>query len=234
MAETEIKLVAADIPLAKGSIMGRRRADNEVSRLFGRKGCSTHTPSPTRPGPISKEIRDGFQNCGYTLATANSNHLPNQVLIETYPHPALLLLMNESYRIPYKVGKARKCHPDRSPADRRVEIHRKLRQICAALSKSISGIDIVFSEEPRSISALKSIEDRIDALVCAWVGIHALKGDAVAIGDDDAAIWLPSKLFPPQRPTDWSALMAPEARASEEFMQGVEELPFERRAFESW
>lgn len=230
LSEAELKLVVADIPLAKGLIVGRRRADNEISRLFGRKGCSTHTPSQTRPGPISEEIRDGFEKHGYTLATASADRLPGRALIETYPHPALLLLMNKNYRVPYKISKAGKYFPTLSSVDRRAAIAQKLQDVHTALSQSISRIDIAISEEPQSLRGLKSIEDRIDALVCAWVGIHVLQGNAQAIGDGEAAIWLPSKLF---QPTDWSALLAPEARASEEFMLGIEELPLEHRAFES-
>jgi antitoxin VapB len=33
------------------------------------------------------------------------------------------------------------------------------------------------------------------------------------------------------RPTDWSALLAPEAAASEEFMTNVEKLPVQNRKF---
>jgi hypothetical protein len=33
---------------------------------------------------------------------------------------------------------------------------------------------------------------RIDALVCAWVGMKYLAGEAVAYGDETAAIWVPT------------------------------------------
>ncbi len=39
--------------------------------------------------------------------------------------------------------------------------------------------------------ARKAQEDMIDAIVCAWVGITALAGDAEAYGDADSAIWVP-------------------------------------------
>jgi predicted RNase H-like nuclease len=40
---------------------------------------------------------------------------------------------------------------------------------------------------------MKPIEDKIDALVCAWVGIQVLDGKAEPIGDESAAIWLPRR-----------------------------------------
>tara|TARA_B100002003_G_scaffold148670_1_gene137814 strand:+ start:724 stop:861 length:138 start_codon:yes stop_codon:yes gene_type:complete len=42
-----------------------------------------------------------------------------------------------------------------------------------------------------SLAGLKTYEDGIDALVCAWVGIEYLRGAATPYGDDDAAIWIP-------------------------------------------
>jgi predicted RNase H-like nuclease len=62
----------------------------------------------------------------------------------------------------------------------------------AALSSTISKIDFSVPREPKSFNALKPIEDKIDALVCAWVGIKVPEGNAVAIGDEEAAIWIPN------------------------------------------
>jgi len=219
---SDITLVVADIPLSRETISGRRCSDNCVSEAFGGRGCSTHTPSTTRPGPVSEQLRDGFEKCGYKLATADSDGLPRKALVETYPHPALLSLMDANYRIPYKIDKARKYYPEITPELRRTKILHKLREIYLVLSAPITGIAIDFPAKSPNRAILKSIEDRIDALVCAWVGIQALAGKALPMGDHESAIWLPS---------DWCALFSARARASEEYMHGVEDLPVQERAF---
>jgi len=190
LAGCEVKLMVADVPLSRVPILGRRCADNEVSRRFGRLGCSTHTPSAARPGPISMMIRDGLHECGFHLAT-RAKDLSGRALIETYPHPALLTLMNAAYRVPYKVGKTTNYWPNCSPTERKANLLRELREILAALSRNITCTEFGIPQDSGSFSALKPIEDKIDALVCAWVGIKVLEGKAEAIGDEEGAIWLP-------------------------------------------
>jgi len=38
---------------------------------------------------------------------------------------------------------------------------------------------------------LKAYEDKLDAVVCAAVGIACLNGEAEAYGDNDSAVWVP-------------------------------------------
>ncbi len=37
---------------------------------------------------------------------------------------------------------------------------------------------------------LKAYEDRLDAVVSAWIGVAALRGEATPNGDDRSAIWI--------------------------------------------
>jgi predicted RNase H-like nuclease len=192
LTDAQITLVVADIPLARGPILGRRCADREVSKAFGGQGCSTHSPSPERPGLLSEQLRDGFQECGFRLATS-IDALTSHALIETYPHPALLSLMNSDYRVPYKVTKTAKYWPNEDQPRRMKKLLDILRSIRGELSGKIAGIGCVVPETAETFSDLKQIEDKIDALVCAWVGMQVLDGKAVAYGDETAAIWLPQR-----------------------------------------
>ena len=191
-AGTDVKLIVADIPLATKPIVGRRYADDEISRLFGGKGCSAHSPSPIRPGRVSEEIRDGFQRCGFPLAT-NLGNLSDHALIETYPHPALLSLMKVSYRVRYKIGNSKRYWPHFDREKRLENIIENLEAVRAKLTV-IDGIDFKVPKDAQGFSSLKPVEDKIDALVCAWVGIQVLEGRAMAIGNDEACIWLPADL----------------------------------------
>lgn len=192
MAKVPIGLVVADIPLARGRILGRRCADREVSKAFGGQGCSTHSSSSERPGLLSEQLRDGFQEYGFQLATSVDKRT-SRALIETYPHPALLSLMNSDYRVPYKATKTAKYWPNEDQPRRMKKLLDILRSIRGELSGEIAGIGCVVPETAATFSELKQIEDKIDALVCAWVGMQVLDGKAVTYGDETAAIWLPQR-----------------------------------------
>ena len=192
LTDAQIALVVADIPLARGPILGRRCADREVSKAFGGQGCSTHSPSPARPGLLSEQLRDGFQKHGFQLAT-NLGQLRSQALIETYPHPALLSLMNAEYRVQYKAKSTTKYWPDDDKPTRMKKLLDTLRAVRGKLCHEIAGIDFEIPESSEKFSDLKSIEDKIDALICAWVGIYVLDGKPVPYGDEEAAIWLPCR-----------------------------------------
>ena len=179
-----LEVVAADIPLARGPITARRVADNLVSKKYGGRGCSTHSPSAIRPGAISDQLRDGFAACGYHLATTS---LAGRSILECYPHPTLLRLMEANYRLPYKVSAWKG-----KPADVKwVGILEQLQLITEKLSRHIVGIKLEWPTQRAPLCRLKGIEDQIDALVCAWLGIVVLEGRAEPLGDDEAAIWLP-------------------------------------------
>jgi len=192
LTDAQVTLVVADIPLARGPILGRRCADREVSKAYGGQGCATHSPSPKRPGLLSEQLRDGFQERGFHLA-ASTDALASRYLIETYPHPALLSLMNVDYRVPYKVTKTAKYSPNEDQPRRMKKLLDILRGIRGELSDKIAGIGCVVPETAETFSDLKQTEDKIDALVCAWVGMQFLDGKVVPYGDESAAIWLPQR-----------------------------------------
>jgi predicted RNase H-like nuclease len=181
--------IVVDMPLSKLPITGRRNADNLVSKKFGAAGCGTHTPSDVRPGPIAAIMRDGFGEAGFPLAT-DRILLPG--LYETYPHPALLHLMNVARRFPYKVAKASKLWPGVPAEDRWRESVGQLQAIAARLGDSIGGIEFNWPSSQVSLSYLKGLEDQVDALVCAWVGTLIVEEAAIPYGDPNAAVWLPA------------------------------------------
>jgi predicted RNase H-like nuclease len=225
-AETEIVLVVIDIPLSTEAINGRRTADQKISTIFGGFGCAAHSPTPSRPGKVSEVLRDELETRGYPLATA-SERLLRPSLIESYPHPLLLSIMNVAYRYPYKVSKTKTYWPYLSREARLERIARNLERIRLRLGESIEGIEPLLPVAPGSFAALKPIEDMIDAFVCAWAGIQVLAGRAEPLGDERAAIWVPSNSIAISSHGTWSAYIRSGAVASEEFMEGVEDLPVE-------
>jgi len=125
MVGRRLDLAAVDMPMATETIRGRREADRAVSREFGSRWCAAHSPSEHRPGLLGKRISAAFNVCGYSLVTVETPVGTTDRLLEVYPHPALLALLNRSHRVPYKVGRASRYWPDGTTHDRRVLVHAK-------------------------------------------------------------------------------------------------------------
>ncbi len=187
-----VDLVAIDMPLSRDRITGRRVSDNLISQAYGSRKCSTHSPSAERPGRISDDLRESFETLGYRLQTTT---IASPGLIEVYPHPALVELTSAAERLPYKAAKSAKYWPTLSRQDRRLHLLAQWRDIVASLDPVIAGVAAALPELDASATgaALKGYEDKLDAVVCAWVAIQALAGQAASYGDEQSAIWIPSK-----------------------------------------
>jgi predicted RNase H-like nuclease len=192
-----IDLVTVDMPIALDPILKRRVSDSEVSKKFGSKGCSTHSPSPVRPGDVGQQLTDRFRELGFPVATTATGVGTPGVLAEVYPHPALLHLLSKDFRYKYKIGRANEYWPDKTPEERRRRIVKNWRKIVDALSEEIGKIDLPLPSketvDSMPSSHLKRFEDALDALICGWVGIKYLAGDCTAFGDERSAIWIPPK-----------------------------------------
>jgi hypothetical protein len=77
-----VDLIAIDMPLARSPIVGRRTCDDAVSRAYGGRKCGTHSPSASRPGRISEDLKNGFVRAGYPLLT---DTIASKGTIEVYP-----------------------------------------------------------------------------------------------------------------------------------------------------
>lgn len=189
-AGAPVDLVAIDMPLSTSPIAGRRASDNMISVAYGARHAGTHTPSVTRPGRLSDELRLGFDNVGYPLAVTE---IHGRALIEVYPHPALIELAKAERRLPYKQSKIAKYWPEVVPGKRRQKLLEVWAEIIRHLDAEIQGVSAALSLPPVDARGyeLKAFEDSLDAIVCAWVGACVLKNKANAYGDETSAIWVP-------------------------------------------
>jgi predicted RNase H-like nuclease len=192
IAGTTVDIVALDMPVAIIPISARRCADNAISVEFGSRWCSAHTPNSRRPGGLGLDLSTAFAELGYSLLT-RTTHAPGRCLLEVYPHPALLSLLNRQRRVPYKVSKARRYWPDISVAARIKALLAQFTEIQAALVAYFGDVGLALPsiDGIKHLSSLKRFEDALDALVCAWVGAEHLAGRTVPLGDDTAATWCP-------------------------------------------
>ena len=197
LAGAAVSCVSVDMPLATTPITSRRAADTAISSRFGPKGCAVHSPSAERPGAIADQVRAEFAALSYPLHT-NGSDQAFPALIECYPHVALLALLKRDYRVPYKVSRSGRYWKGEK-LTRRERIERLLEQFQAikdGLDEHISGIPdfIPAPSEVTTLASLKPVEDMLDGLICAWIGIEHLQGRTAGLGDDSAAIWIPQQL----------------------------------------
>jgi len=191
LCRASVELVAIDMPLARTPITKRRVSDNAVSVAYGARKCGTHSPNSARPGPISTNLRTGFERAGYPLRT----ELPlRRGVIEVYPHPALVELTGAQERLPYKVSRARSYWPLMTPAERRTRLIVQWSEIIDLLERDIAGVRTalpILKIEPSRVE-MKAYEDALDAVICAWIAVCALDGRAKPFGDKNSAIWIPN------------------------------------------
>lgn len=193
----KMSVVALDIPLSPSPITGRRVADNEVSRVYGGLGAGTHSPTAETPGELSSYLFRSLVNLGFTWAGEDGvKHLSNGgIFLETYPHPAIIEMLNLNYRLPYKISRVKRYWPELPSSERRALLINNVDTLQNGLAsniKSLSGIlsDVEsLNQYPRWV--LTDYENVLDALVCAWVGCLYLAGNATVYGDPVSAIWLP-------------------------------------------
>lgn len=184
------EVIAVDMPLSREPIVDRREADDQVSHIYGGKGCSVHSPNRIRPGKVSDDMTKRFKQVGVPLVVSNPAVTP--AIIEVYPHVALLKLMGLEKRHPYKVSKSKRYWPDESAESRFDLLLTNILKAWTALGQEIQLSPLQIPTNEKVLSHLKAYEDLLDAVVCAWMGVKYLSGEAKPLGDNKtAAIWVP-------------------------------------------
>jgi predicted RNase H-like nuclease len=176
-------IVAVDAPLVVPNLSGQRPAERLVATLFGAAGGSAHSANRSRPNFV-----DGGRGArlARTLGLSVDPAAPLPVMIEVYPHPALIALFGLDRVLAYK-GKA-----GRELGDRRT-VFRVLLDYLETLGEADPALDVTTAPRWPSIRSevataerqvdLDRLEDEIDAYVCAYVGLHRLRW-----GDERSAV----------------------------------------------
>jgi predicted RNase H-like nuclease len=195
LTSAEIGVVAVDMPVATVRFDSRREADSAISRAFGGRGCSAHSPSAERPGSLGASVMAQLECEGFPLATTCRDSQGRAACtIEVYPHPALLVLLSRGYRVCYKVSRSLKYWKGTSVSERIRYLLQEFRQIQAALQSELGPLtfELPRTGQVSTLSKLKRYEDALDAIVCGWVGSRYLDGRADAYGDLTSTIWVPN------------------------------------------
>jgi predicted RNase H-like nuclease len=165
----ETTFVAVDAPLVIVNEQGQRTCENQIGRHYGAFGASCHS-SNLSIFPKADSVQVTAYLLGRDFKHFTSAEVKNKVLLEVYPHPATIELFGLSKIIKYKKGKRAE----------KILGQKMLREHIAELSKHIPPLKPTtnlsnFLKEDLTLlrgKALKENEDRLDAIICAYIAYH--------------------------------------------------------------
>jgi predicted RNase H-like nuclease len=179
-------LVALDAPLIVTNVSGRRRCEAELGRVFARYDAGAHPTSTARP-----ELANGSRALHLARALdldVDPGSSADRRAIEVYPHPATIALFGLEHTLKYKHKPGRDLALLRSESLRLVRLlegleegdppllvrhHPVWRQVRGGLRGATRKAD------------LKRVEDLVDAVLCAYVGlfVHRRPERTTVFGD---------------------------------------------------
>ncbi len=154
-------MILVDAPLVCPNATGSRFVDKQISSMFWRQHAGCHSANSTkcqRPVRIAKKLGARSFNIGWD--TQESNRL----LIEVYPHPAIVRFFGLDRIVKYKKGRV---------AGKRLEFHRLQGLTRKCLDQRFpkfhmtEDLDRLLKEDWN-----KAVEDRTDAFLCALIGYN--------------------------------------------------------------
>lgn len=167
--------VAIDAPLIVTNQDGRRPADRLVSRHYGRFEAGAY---PTNRTLLDDRLRGGelverLVSAGVHVADdpLPPSRAAGSWAFETYPHAAMVELFGLNRTIKYKKGRR---DSKREGLARLTDLLRtRLPTLDPPLPLSRS-LALMLAAPPTAMvgAALKAYEDRVDALVCAYLAAH--------------------------------------------------------------
>ncbi len=187
----ETLVIAVDAPLIVPNLTGERPVERAVRQRFSRYHAGCHPANrrllgdPPRGERLCRllEVRLGVQ-----VAVAPPVRERCRVVFEVYPHAAMVNLFSLPRILQYK------ARPGRSLAYRRQQIQELIR-LLGCLTQPTLQLPDWLHLLPETGAELKRLEDRVDALFCAWLSARACLLGGEVVGDAmTGSIWLPRGL----------------------------------------
>lgn len=169
-------LVAFDAPLIVRNRTGRRPCESVFSSAFAAERA---VPYPANLTLLKDDVRARrlARRLGLGVAPEAMRRRPLRAAIEVFPHPALVVFLGRAERLPYKAKQGRAL------AVRHAALC-ELRQGLLDLKRADPPLDVTTSPAWRRLAetcdaqpsgvAFKTLEDELDAYVCAYIGWYHL------------------------------------------------------------
>ncbi len=162
-------IAAVDAPTIIPNHTGTRLPDKLTHKYFGRYHAGCY---PANLGLAFAERTVNFglelENRGFVHAPDITPHCLGKYQIEVFPHPAIVELFNLPLILKYKKGRL---------LERRLELIKLYKYIVEVLptftpALNLNSHPVLFAEIPTTGIALKALEDKLDSLICAYVGAY--------------------------------------------------------------
>jgi predicted RNase H-like nuclease len=174
---TEPAVVAVDAPTLIPNATSMRVPDKLTHKHFGKYHAGCYPANLGRPyAQHTIQFGLSLESRGFAHAPTISPQKCDRYQIEVFPHPAIVHLFNLERILKYKKGKL---------AARRLELiklHQYILNVLPTLepalslsSSSLRPLRLCGSflpKIPTTGTALKAVEDQLDALICAYIAAH--------------------------------------------------------------
>jgi predicted RNase H-like nuclease len=182
-------VIAFDAPLQVINATGRRPCESALTRAFAAQHAGTY-PSNTGMPHFADGGRAVRLARRYELAVdSRVAPAPGQRRgLEVYPHSAAVAVFNLDKVLKYKARKGRTLATRRAALDRLVELIAGLAEPSGLprlhAPDGFASLRQQVAAAPTG-AALRRLEDPIDAILCAYVGLLFLAGRTCVIGDSE-------------------------------------------------
>ena len=162
-------IVAVDAPTIISNLTGSRLPDKLTHKYFGRYHAGCY------PANLGLAFADRTVVFGLELENRSFSHAPEitpqklgRSQIEVFPHSAIVELFKLPLILKYKKGRI---------LERRLELIKLYKYIVDVLptftpALNLNSHPVLFAEIPTTGKALKALEDKLDSLICAYVGAY--------------------------------------------------------------
>ena len=195
-------LLAIDAPLIVKNPTGRRPCEAELSAVFGKYDAGTH-PSNTAKPWFAAGTRG--QRLAHRLGLdIDPQSVSLRRAIEVYPHPAIVVLFGLDRTIKYKHKRGRDLAALQSASGELIHLIESLETADPPMAVSACPEWIAIRDQVASAtgkSQLRSVEDRIDAVVCAYVALFtATRPERTTVFGDGQSGYIITPTLPEDHP----------------------------------
>lgn len=164
-------VVAIDAPLIIANLTGQRPCETLVGQRYGARHASCHTSNLSLyPDATAVKLAHALEAEGFVHAPAPGSNVASRVLLEVFPHAALVALFDLETIIKYKKG---------SVAQKRAGLQ-ELRDRIGQLARfdpplrPNARLQSLLTQDISAVTghALKDYEDSLDAVVSAYLAFY--------------------------------------------------------------